>query len=212
MAAGVLAWLADVVMKSNPPIAQVLPCSVLHAKESTHFGEGWAHLDWTAPPPLMCLQGNVFDFVFDKAVCTWRHWMAESSTGSSEGGALIPSTTPFNEIIVPTIDTVRYGALLALLLRHGKHALVLGPTGTGKTVYIQAALAQLGGSYMSIATAFSAQTTCNQVRWWQGGKGREGCQQEGGRRHGSSCMHCGACWRTAAAEQGLPLQRPRTTC
>ena len=42
----------------------------------------------------------------------------------------------FNEIVVPTVDSIRMKFLTKLLIMNGKHCLSPGPTGTGKSVNI----------------------------------------------------------------------------
>lgn len=67
--------------------------------------------------------GTLHDFTFDKASCSWRAWMDSDSTQA------IPQSLTFNEIIVPTVDTVRCSQLMQLLVSHNKHLLFVGPTG-----------------------------------------------------------------------------------
>ncbi|KAK9829119.1 hypothetical protein WJX72_004004 [[Myrmecia] bisecta] len=104
-------------------------------------------------------EGSMYDYMFDKPTASWRHWM---DTVTVEEPA---TTAAFNEIIVQTIDTVRYSYLLDVLLTHGQHVLFTGVTGTGKTVYAKAKIESLDKSmYQNIQTAFSAQTSANQIQ------------------------------------------------
>lgn len=48
----------------------------------------------------------------------------------------IPRDIPVNQIIVTTVETVRNIALMQLLVQHQKAMMVIGPTGTGKSVYV----------------------------------------------------------------------------
>ena len=77
----------------------------------------------------------------------------------------IAPTAEFSQIIVPTLDTARYTFLLNTLLMHSKPCLFVGPTGTGKTVYVQKLLLALPAKeWASIFINYSAQTTANQAQ------------------------------------------------
>lgn len=72
---------------------------------------------------LALQDGSLYEYNFDKQSCSWQHWMTGSASVS------IPESMSFTDIIVPTIDTVRYSQLLQLLVAHNKHLLFVGPTG-----------------------------------------------------------------------------------
>jgi dynein heavy chain len=74
---------------------------------------------------------TVYDFMFNKDRAKWAPWtdLMDDSPPSPEA--------EFVQIIVPTADTVRYTFLMEALLTHGQPMLLVGPTGTGKSVYIK---------------------------------------------------------------------------
>ncbi|RQM24639.1 hypothetical protein B5M09_005107 [Aphanomyces astaci] len=67
--------------------------------------------------------------------------------------------TPFYKILVPTVDTLRYGYLLQTLVNGGLHALIVGDTGVGKTSMIQKELDGLNDTYQRLVMNFSSATS-----------------------------------------------------
>lgn len=68
----------------------------------------------------------------------------------------------YNEIVVPTVDSIRMKYFLKTLIMNDKHCLNPGPTGTGKSVNIQELLTyELPEEFISLAVTFSAQTSAN---------------------------------------------------
>ena len=94
----------------------------------------------------MSSSSSVFDFYIDtsseavvKAGGSFRPW-----------DEIVPEfeyspATPFFEMMVPTIDTVRYSFMCKWLLTIMKPCFFTGVTGTGKTVILQNVLRSLGG-------------------------------------------------------------------
>ena len=103
--------------------------------------------------------GSVYDYCYNKENKEWQIWTDTVSPFNIVG------SPGYNEIIVPTFDSIRMKYICKLLVMNKKHVLSPGPTGTGKTVNISELLNQeLPEDYQCIPITFSAQTSANQTQ------------------------------------------------
>jgi dynein heavy chain len=70
----------------------------------------------------------VYDYNYDVVQKKWIPWLETIKEYQ------VDIKVSFNEILVPTQDSVRSKFLVKLLLMGGKHVMCPGPTGTGKSV------------------------------------------------------------------------------
>ncbi|XP_054071997.1 dynein axonemal heavy chain 12 isoform X1 [Rissa tridactyla] len=107
-------------------------------------------------------KGLVYDYLYElKGRGCWVHW-----NGLIKNINYSDKNVKIQDIIVPTMDTVRYTYLVELFITHGKPLLLVGPTGTGKSVYVKDKLMNNLESerYFPFFINFSAQTSANQTQ------------------------------------------------
>ena len=107
--------------------------------------------------------GSYYDYIFIPEKMEWKHWTEAEITDIN---APIPNSLQPNEIIVATVDTVRYTYLLEKTIKASIPHLFCGNTGTGKTVYVKDVLMNKldQNKYLNVEIGFSAQTSANQVQ------------------------------------------------
>lgn len=111
---------------------------------------------------IIPIDGLVYDYKYiNTGKGLWKLW-----TDDLMNDPPIPNDIPVNQIIVSTVETIRYFHLFEKLVTHHKPVLLVGPTGTGKSAYINEFLLKKNNPkvYRPLSVAFSAQTTANQTQ------------------------------------------------
>lgn len=105
---------------------------------------------------------SLFEITFDIKTNQWTSWIKTIAKW-------VPPTptTPYNELIVPTSDTIRNSYLINLMIMNNHHILLTGPTGTAKTI---SAVNELNTTFKTpelgnLMMVFSGQTSANQVQF-----------------------------------------------
>jgi dynein heavy chain len=79
-------------------------------------------------------RGTIYDYCYDPELNDWKAWVDFKNKDEVDQ---FPKGSVPQEIIVTTVDTIRYGYMLELFIMNDIRPLFVGPTGTGKTAYIQ---------------------------------------------------------------------------
>ncbi|KAG0598749.1 hypothetical protein M758_12G097900 [Ceratodon purpureus] len=110
---------------------------------------------------------SVYDTMFSKMKGKWGLWT------DLVDDTMVPFDSNFERIIVQTADSAKYTFLMDILINHNLPILFVGPTGTGKSVYVKQYLMRLDAEkyvflfnfrWQSVFFNFSAQTSANQTQ------------------------------------------------
>lgn len=104
---------------------------------------------------------NLFNMKYDLEKMVWDDWMDPDSFDVNKLKGL-----KFEELIIPTTDSVRNGYFIRLFLDNKQHILMTGPTGTGKTIGVMKEIDGFmeSGNYASFCSTFSGQTQANKFQ------------------------------------------------
>ncbi|RHY44804.1 hypothetical protein DYB30_003479, partial [Aphanomyces astaci] len=119
--------------------------------------------NWTKPTAFdtytlafpLPTKGNLHDYMYAVDDAKWIRWEDTLKEYT------IPPASPFSAIVVPTTYTAQLECLVTLLVTCKRKVLVCGPTGTGKSCYLNGILNEkLSAEHFSvIMLSFSAKTS-----------------------------------------------------
>jgi len=73
---------------------------------------------------------NLFDMYYNAEKLVWQNW------SQTQPPFIIPKEKAFNDLIIPTNDSIRHNYFLHQNVSNHMHALFCGPTGTGKSINV----------------------------------------------------------------------------
>ena len=101
---------------------------------------------------------TVYEYFVDAKAKEWVLWEKQLTTYRP------PPEMPFFKIMVPTVDTLRSKTIALTLSGIGRHVLIVGNVGVGKTMVAQSCLDHLPENKSSMIINFSAQTSSNSLQ------------------------------------------------
>ena len=130
-------------------------------------------------------RGTIYDHIFFPNENRWQNWNDLIDKEEQISTNLSPQ-----EVIITTTDKVKYSWLLETFIHNKIPTLYVGPTGTGKSVYIQNVLQNVLSKelFTIVEVGFSAQTSAAQTQEIIDGKIDKRKKDHFGPRFGMNCI------------------------
>jgi dynein heavy chain, axonemal len=105
-------------------------------------------------------EGSVYDYVYVLEGNSWKQWMDVVPLQK------LNDDLQYQDITITTLDVVRYTYLINTFVQNQVPVLLVGPTGTGKSVYMKDYLMNRldKSSWVYMTFSFSAQTSVNMTQ------------------------------------------------
>ena len=108
----------------------------------------------------MPMKQNFFECIYIPEESKWKSWVDLLPNFK------IPSDAKFSSIVVPNSYTAQFSYMLQLLIPRKKNVLMCGPTGTGKSVYVNDIITKglPQDKFKPLCLGFSAKTSANMTQ------------------------------------------------